>query len=608
MKKVILICFLFGFLIPIGMVAQDLRILNVNIRRPTPSALSEWSRDPTIVQITIQNSSTTVVSDIRVIFEIKRDGRTIVTLKPEDPNVPRFIFPPGITVVNGPDVAPEILYRSGGIDVLDPALERQAIRTQQLPEGSYEYCVWLLSPDGSVIHRLESCPRFDIFLPDPPQLIAPKNQFDLPDPDRSPPVFQWTSIAPIPPGMTPQYRLRIYPVYHGQSARDAVDRNVPFFDRTLSVTNYPYQLSDPFFSSVSGAEKFAWQIQTLDQFGNPVAVRGDNEGKSEIALFGLAEELTPEGEGEEGATTGIRLIPQWPEQNDTIPWRHPLLIVRFEPYDDSLRGVILNLTLQGGGVTLTNTRTLRWPLGPARSQGVSRERAVYHFVNAINDAGEFLDWSDQLRRGVSYRWQVRATFQWANGRTETVSTPWREFVIGLKQPSRIAPPEMQSFPRNTRVRVRWRTPQPNALNYTPSEMISRIRSSTFLHTPYAQEKIRVQISRTEDFTDLVTTATSTHPAADLYRIGDDCLEFFTEKSLQTPELTEPGMYYWRVQYLNDDDTPYLTGPVWRFQIRDGGTGVSVSRCRLSLSPFLYRIEHFLLILFPLTRQRKYSGA
>ena len=561
--KLWLRCLILSVLFPLVIVSQPLRIQSVQIQRPTPAALSEWSRNPNIVRVFIQNSSKDVYSDIRVIFEIQRDGKPIVTMDPGDPAVPRFHFSPGITVLTGPDIAPPELYQSGGIDIADPAVERQALRTQQLPEGVYTYCVWLLDATGTVLHRYAVCPTFEILLPEPPILLSPKDRFDLPDPDRSPPLFQWTGIAPVPPDVSPQYRLLIVPVFADQSPREAIDRNAPLFEQVITGVSYQYQLSDPSFRSITGANRFAWQIQALDQFGRPIAVRGDNEGKSEIAVFGFASDRS----SEEGETPRrLRLIPHWPQNSDTIPWRHPLLIVRFEPYSDSLRGARFEVVVEGEDVRLTNERNVRWPQGPARSQGVPPERATYHFVNAINDDGESLDWSDRLRRGQSYRWWVRATFRWADGSTTVVETePW-VFTLGLRKPNREAPPEMARFPQGTQVRLRWRTPVPAALNYTPEEMISIIRRRAFLHIPWAQEQVRVEVARDSDFRHIVTTATTQHPASDLYRIGDECAEFFQPRQLQTPPLSATGTYYWRVQYLDDDGNPYLTGPVWRFQI------------------------------------------
>jgi len=120
--KIWLRSLIWSIFFPLAILSQTLQIQNVQIQRPTPAALSEWSRNPNIVRIFIQNSGKEVYSDVRV----------------------------------------------GGIDIADAAVEQKAIRTQQLPEGVYTYCVWLLDATGTVLHRYAVCPTFEIILPEPP--------------------------------------------------------------------------------------------------------------------------------------------------------------------------------------------------------------------------------------------------------------------------------------------------------------------------------------------------------------------------------------------------------------------------------------------------------
>nr|NIP61107.1 hypothetical protein [Gemmatimonadota bacterium]NIR81492.1 hypothetical protein [Gemmatimonadota bacterium]NIU34164.1 hypothetical protein [Gemmatimonadota bacterium]NIU38315.1 hypothetical protein [Gemmatimonadota bacterium]NIV64483.1 hypothetical protein [Gemmatimonadota bacterium] len=153
--------------------------------QPFPSPfLSDWERNPQIAQLTVFYTGQ-IEADFRVELRFTNArrgllGRVVSGTFP----VP---FGPHTELLTNPEVVDW-----GRLDYEAEFAER-AQRTGVLPEGEYEVCARILDLQGR--QRTETCARFTVLLPDPPELIVPSDGEVVTSPL---PVFQWTPV-PAPP-------------------------------------------------------------------------------------------------------------------------------------------------------------------------------------------------------------------------------------------------------------------------------------------------------------------------------------------------------------------------------------------------------------------------
>jgi hypothetical protein len=259
--------------------------LTINLRSPMPAELSAWQRDQTILQLIVNNPTPTMLRAVRFSFTIRRvdDNRIVVRSLDNNPEIVRFDFGPGATLRYGPD-----LYNPDAVSV-DRSIQQQTQATNSLPEGQYELCVRLLDPSGQDLLAAPACRTFLVVIPDPPVLLSPPDSSVAEE--RTPLMFSWTPVNLA--GKTAHYRLRIVPVFRGQTGREALERNQPLIDngeQGTVTTSYLLGPGQPRVSSYPDALGFAWQVQALDEFGQP-ATR--NFGKSAIGYVRSPALLPP---------------------------------------------------------------------------------------------------------------------------------------------------------------------------------------------------------------------------------------------------------------------------------------------------------------------------
>ena len=234
--------------VSIGAYAQ--LTFSIAIRTPTPAELSVWQRDPTIVTVSVANTGQIALSNLRISFVIRNtdNGRTVAafTRDNESGNAAlqhRSICHAGAHRCGGRE-------RGGGGD----RLGHQDYSSDHQPSagGTFEFCARVIDASGNALGAAgEIYQTFLVLIPNPPSLQQPEDGTALAATGL--PVFQWTSV-PAPPG-TPLvlYRLKISPIYSGQLSRDAIERNTPLFNRTMSATTYTYLPSDLQFSDTAGS-------------------------------------------------------------------------------------------------------------------------------------------------------------------------------------------------------------------------------------------------------------------------------------------------------------------------------------------------------------------
>ena len=154
-----------------------------------------------------------------------------------------------------------------------------AYRVGRFPEGDYRACVQLLDLFDRPLLTGPVCADFSIVYPDPPNLILPINGDTL---RTQYPQFVWTPLQ-VPVRYQLNYDLRIVELLPGQVPSQALAANVPQYENSQLVTpNLQYPIDA---LPLQLGKTYAWQVQSLDQFGLPPAT---NQGRSQIWTFTYA--------------------------------------------------------------------------------------------------------------------------------------------------------------------------------------------------------------------------------------------------------------------------------------------------------------------------------
>ncbi|MBX7046806.1 MAG: SprB repeat-containing protein [Ignavibacteria bacterium] len=248
----------------------------VNLPPVMPSELNQWRDNPSLVTI-IFNNPGAPINNLRIGYKIRdlSKGTNIITTK--DGQLPSQVFNTGANLFTGHSI-----FSFPNVEI-NSEFYNTAATTNSLPEGQYEYCLYVLDAAGTLITLTgNQCAYFQVIIPQPVTLLQPLNNTVYPKQQgiSTYPLFLWTPA--YTQGVPVNYRLRIVPVFQGQSYYDALNTNQPILNKDLPNNNYQYTPSDPSFDLYPTAEKFAWQIRATNQFGNPVTA---NDGKSDVFCF-----------------------------------------------------------------------------------------------------------------------------------------------------------------------------------------------------------------------------------------------------------------------------------------------------------------------------------
>jgi len=145
----------------------------------------------------------------------------------------------------------------------------------------------------SILGQFMTAEAMDAVLP-VLELIVPEANTMLTDPR---PLFQWIEPLVSIEGSV-YYTLRITEMAGHQSPQEAMALNPPHFVHDMTLMDpelrYPPEAAD-----LQPGRHYAWQVEALDQYGNPVT---ENEGKSAVRAFTVPLSGLP-GEAS--------LIPEW---------------------------------------------------------------------------------------------------------------------------------------------------------------------------------------------------------------------------------------------------------------------------------------------------------
>ena len=242
-----------------AVLAQGQIQLSLQTRNPMPERLSEWQRNPSLIQLRVTNpSGNPEYRGVRVSFEV-RDMRTHkVVIRSKDGN-PRI---PTIDIAQGGWTGQFFgrnLIDANAVEI-DPSIRSGALATNSLPEGSYSFCIRLLNSQGQALLTTGGCSNLTILHPKPPTLILP-NQYEVFLPNDLP-NFRWAPAQRV----NGTYQLRIVPIYQYQSEQTAIQLNPAILDKNVGGSlSYQYLASDPSFLNYFGiAYGFAWQVSITD--------------------------------------------------------------------------------------------------------------------------------------------------------------------------------------------------------------------------------------------------------------------------------------------------------------------------------------------------------
>jgi hypothetical protein len=146
----------------------------------------------------------------------------------------------------------------------DKSLQSAVVNEQKFPDGFYRACVDVIDLAGTSL--TQSCSNVTIMSPGQIELALPANGDST---TFGNPLFTWMWPGPYFPGKVQSYRVQIVDMAPGQNAVSAFASantlSMVSFDVPTLSTVYP-----PSAPMLKDNAKYAWRVQLLDDFGNPI--------------------------------------------------------------------------------------------------------------------------------------------------------------------------------------------------------------------------------------------------------------------------------------------------------------------------------------------------
>lgn len=274
MNKNILLFLLFNWLWIFQITGQT---INYTIVNNPPSQVAEWIKDPQ--PFSIQITSPSAMTGIRVITEVKKSGATVVTTNSSS------VFPvslnAGLNLFKGEDVWNPFCFNIDYSNV--------DVTSGQLKAGDYEMCLWMLNDQFQQVGNI-SCHNFKVTQFSEPTLIFPQDEWTGTQADASNIIFRWSSVIPNYPSVV-NYTLEIFEATEGMSQLQAL-ASPPIVQEVLTQQNmYIWQdASTKIYQRINATDtayKYYWRVKAEDITTNyPVGCKdGLNKGYSEIRQF-----------------------------------------------------------------------------------------------------------------------------------------------------------------------------------------------------------------------------------------------------------------------------------------------------------------------------------
>jgi len=125
-----------------------------------------------------------------------------------------------------------------------------------LPIGVFVVCYRLLKLNNDAVEQLaEECETIEVEPTSPPTLVEPFNNDQI---DAERPLFTWLPPMPMNLFSNLSYDLKLVVINQTQSESDAIQQNVPVYQRSnISTTSEPYPAG---YAALDTGKKYAWQI------------------------------------------------------------------------------------------------------------------------------------------------------------------------------------------------------------------------------------------------------------------------------------------------------------------------------------------------------------
>lgn len=518
------------------------------LRNPIPSEINDWVNDPAIFQLVLTNMGNDEYPNCTASFTLTNDkGKVIASTKANSRYLPRF------TILKPPSVL--ILYGSQVINVnafeYDKSIERIVLNTNSIPEGSYQLCVSIYDFLGNNITvGGEYCINIITQIPEPPTIITPSDSEVLLS---STPNFRWMPVTNYNPrAVQPSYKVKVCPIFQGQTPRTAIEANPVLFEKSyINTTFYQAMPGDLPFDFYPQVTAYAWIVQAFDSYGKPL---GGNQGRSEVATFRVSKEE------QEYTVENI-----YPVAGDTLPWTHPQLIVNISPFNPNVSQVSIQLTVreEGSSTSYTYPKTIYYTPQQFASP-ITTDLAGVVVCNYAS--GAIAPFMAALYQGKRYFWKVDANITTVDGKSATVHSRETSFTKGLRKPNSLKPSADTIIEKSKGVEFSLNIPKPDQLNYPNYSLFDASYFNGANANTNATARIQLEVSRKQSFDSHAYQATVSLPKSGNYNTGSECVELFDKITHSVSLLTDTGNYYWKVKYLDLMGDAYFTSKLASFRI------------------------------------------
>lgn len=182
------------------------------------------------------------------------------------------------------------------------------VRSQRLPEGNYEICLRVLSPEGQPLSE-EVCSYVEISYPEPPVLLSPMDHDTLYRTGPQVINFAWMLPGNIPPAGT-AYHLQIAEMPHdGANPNHVLDAtSLPLVSYTSGLSTY---LLTPADQPLVPGKAYAWRVRA-DAAGNDLQTLFKNNGYSQAQVFYYEDAAARQADPERAPSAGVTRKPETP--------------------------------------------------------------------------------------------------------------------------------------------------------------------------------------------------------------------------------------------------------------------------------------------------------
>ena len=557
---------IFGLSLSLSSYAQFPLDVQIAIAPPYPIRLSEFTDINSQIFVDVINNSTETY-EIVFIGSLSNEDRGI-RIETDPNSLPKscIIIEPGFTRLMGSDLVD--LFNPDYLKVTGVTIDR--IRGDEaLPEGQYTICLRAFDciipgkalsppPDFSL-----GCSGFEVAYVDPPQITFPECGSIIKS-DQSAITFNWIFTPPASGYGETRFKLRIVEI-------DPAGRN-PFDVMKSATSPYLFESEELYSNSfnlypdadilLEEGISYAFSVIAFDPTDE---IQFRDIGESEVCYFTYGQ----------GTTERLQFLPEYPKENDYIPFDFFPFILKFTPYSDffvKFQGDFDLLEKNGNRFSSLDTdhSLNRWPRGPLLGQnqggpsGITQEQSQ-HLPVYKNSSEPHATFS----RGAEYAWQFTGEMKRRNGTVIPAQTDRVSFYFGMSPPILESPADNATEAPGL-IKFQW-TSAKRPSRITPPFDIAQFNSgsSANFFNGVIDEAWVIEVSDTISFDSIIFRDSGRTQGLQL---TDDSTTIVNAlyKQINTEKSFSEGSYFWRVKWLSNPEdlssTGYSSSPIWEFKI------------------------------------------